>query len=460
MHDATPSTPRLRSTLMGGISYAFAPMLLSALGVPVMAYIIRRLGPEAYGEWSTAAALVATVTILANLGLRGAFVRTVARDPASAPQETAEQLGLRLALCLVAAAVALIACFALGYSDIVIKCTAIGCAGLLLVTVFTTLSDLLQALQRLHVVAAVSFLSGAILTVVSAVVIWQGGGPVALSAGYLIGPLLGAMLVMVIVQRGHFPVRMSWNPRRGWALFGESRHFTLQQIIGACSANSTLLLLPALVGPVGFGFFAAGGLLATRLAAVPEGLASAFYPALAREYANSPREAGRRLLRLLLLTTAMCIAMAGAITALSAPIANWLFKSEPALCGLVMRITIWSLPLVAIGSMMGYALNAAGKDRIHARLSFHVAWINLVLTAALVVQGGIIAAAWALPLRYLVLIAFFSPSFLPILLNPSREPRAAHPGRELRPGSKHRGLFRTTDSHPSPLRSQSDLTNA
>ncbi len=423
-----PSSPRLRWTLAGGLSYAFGPTLLSALGVPVMAYIIRCLGPQAYGEWSTAAALVAMVIILTNLGLRGAFVRSVARDPASAARATTDQLGLRLVLCLVAASVAIGSCLALGYSTTVLQCTAIASGGLVLLTVATTLSDLLQALHRLHVVAAVGFVSGAVLTAASALVVWRGGGPVALSAAYLIGPLLGAVMTVAIVQRRHFPVRVSWNPARGRALLTESRHFTIQQIVGACSANATLVLLPALVGPVAFGFFAAGTLLATRLAAVPEGLATAFYPVLAGGYANAPRETGRQTLRLMLLMTGLFVAIAALVAALAMPIAQWLFPSEPALCGRVMQITIWSLPLVAVGSVMGYALNAAGRDATHARLSFHVAWINLLLTVALVLTYGLIGAAWALPMRYLVLIALFAPSFLPIAFVPtsvSRYPAAA-----------------------------------
>ena len=71
---------------------------------------------------------------------------------------------------------------------------------------------------------------------------------------------------------------------------------------------------------------------------------------------------------------------------------------------------------------MGYALNAAGRDATHARLSFLVACVNLLLTVALVLRWGLIGASWALPLRYVVLIALFAPCFLRKHAAPSRDP--------------------------------------
>jgi O-antigen/teichoic acid export membrane protein len=231
------------------------------------------------------------------------------------------------------------------------------------------------------------------------------------------------VLTAAIVGRRYFPVRISMNLHRGWALLCGSRHFTAQQVIGAISANATQVLLPALAGPVSFGFFTAGALLAMRLAAIPEGLTTAFYPVLAGSYARSPHEAGRQNLRLMLLSIGICLPIAAGVTLVSSPVARWLFPSEPALCARVMQITIWSLPLLAIGGPMGYALNAAGRDATHARLSLIVAGLNLLLTVVLVLKWGLIGASWALPLRYIVLIALFAPCFVRSILEPAKELR-------------------------------------
>jgi hypothetical protein len=47
-----PRTPSsIRTTLIAGACLSLQPLLLNALSVPVMGYLIHRLGPEAYGQW-------------------------------------------------------------------------------------------------------------------------------------------------------------------------------------------------------------------------------------------------------------------------------------------------------------------------------------------------------------------------------------------------------------------------
>src|SRR3954463_158637 len=91
-----PACPSVRQTLRGAAALSVAPLALNLISVPALAYIIRRLGPANYAQWTTAAALLATCAVVSNPGLRGAFVRAVAAEPASAPVAVAEQLGLRL----------------------------------------------------------------------------------------------------------------------------------------------------------------------------------------------------------------------------------------------------------------------------------------------------------------------------------------------------------------------------
>src|SRR5437764_1361899 len=89
-----------RRTHVLGAAYLMAqPLLLNILSVPATAYIIRTLGPAAYGQWALGFALVTTASFLTNLGLRTTFVRFVAAHPAMAADKMAQQLGLRLSLC-------------------------------------------------------------------------------------------------------------------------------------------------------------------------------------------------------------------------------------------------------------------------------------------------------------------------------------------------------------------------
>ena len=88
----------LRKHTFGAACLIIQPVFLNVIGVPAMAYIIRRLGPGGYGQWMVATALVGALGIFSNPGLRTGFVRSVAQDPNCAQRALAEQLGLRMLL--------------------------------------------------------------------------------------------------------------------------------------------------------------------------------------------------------------------------------------------------------------------------------------------------------------------------------------------------------------------------
>src|SRR5687767_4669861 len=166
----------MSKAVLGGACMSLQPLLLSAIALPATAYVIRTLGPTDYGQWVMGVTLVAVTMFLSNLGLRGAFVRAVARDPASGARLLAEQLGLRIVLCVPAAVTALTACWLLGYSRTVFVCTAVTVACMILNTVATTVADLLQALHRLATVAAVNTVGSLLLTGISVAAAYSGAG--------------------------------------------------------------------------------------------------------------------------------------------------------------------------------------------------------------------------------------------------------------------------------------------
>jgi O-antigen/teichoic acid export membrane protein len=407
----TPTPPPMRRTLVAAASASLGPLALNALSVPAMAFIIRRLGPTGYGQWAVATSLLAVTAVLTNLGLRGAFVRAVAADPNSAPAALADQLGLRLALAAAASATVVAACGLLRYSRPVHQCVALGAVGLTLTTVATTLGDLLQALHRVRTLAAVNLAAGLSLTAASLVAAACAGGPVAIAAAYLTGPLFAAAALAVIVRRRcGCPVSIRWHGATFRRLIVSSRFFAAQQLLAVGGAQAEALLLPRLVGLQQFGFFNAGTLLASRLTALPDGLCTAAYPAMA-----AAGDAGRTgaLAARCLLVAAGGGAMVAACGSLAAePIGRLLFPGAPALFATVVRVTIWSLPLFGVESVMGYALNAAGADRAKARVSVPAAMASLAVSVALVATLGVTGACWSMLLRPAVRAAFLAPTFV------------------------------------------------
>jgi O-antigen/teichoic acid export membrane protein len=405
----TQSVPSVHRTLVGAICLSLQPLALAALSVPVIAIIIRRLGPEGYAQWMVSTSLLAVCAVLTSLGLRGAFVRRVAADPAASEGALADQLGLRLLLAGLAGIVVIAVCSLLGYPSPVLWCTVVGSAGVLLTTFATTMADMLQSHHRLKTLAGVNTVAGLALTGVSLLTAWSGAGPVAIAAAYLTGPVVSGAMLYTIVRRQICPVAVHWDVRRFWGLLVGSRFFAAQQLLAAGSAQAEALLLPRLIGLGQFGYFSAGAMLVNRLTALPDGLCTAAYPGMARAFAKGGVQ-GRSLVTKYLVIAAVggaVVAFAGVL--LADLIGRILFPNGSELFGTVAKVTIWALPLMAIDSVMGNALNAAGKDAAQARASVPAAVASLVGAATLVYGLGITGACWSMLLRPCVRIAFLAP---------------------------------------------------
>jgi O-antigen/teichoic acid export membrane protein len=405
----------LKKCLLGGACLSLQPLVLNALSLPVMALIIRALGPTSFGQWTMATSLIGALGIITNLGLRGAFIRHITHDPHSASSALAEQLGLRLILASAAAALAIILCLILNYPSIITACVAVAACAMILTTFATTLIDVLQATHRTPTVAAINLTAGLVLTAASIMVIWLGKGPLGLSLAYLAGPLTSVLATFILIRRD-MPIRIRCHPRNAARLLMRSRAFTAQQLLNSAPSYLDALLLPRLVGVTGFGFYTAGTLLPTRLAVVPDGLCTAAYPLLIQQFRDRPALAFRSAFLHLLMVTAACVFIALAITAAAGPIAQVLFPRQPAICRQVILLTIWALPLFGIETSLGYALNASGAAAAQARALFPATLANIFLTIILMAQLGLAGACIAIPLRFTVRIIALATCFVRSLI--------------------------------------------
>jgi O-antigen/teichoic acid export membrane protein len=388
------------------------PLLLNVIGLPAAMYIIRNLGPTAYGQWAVAGSLVATFGFLANMGLRMWFVREVSQYPDRLPAALAEVLGLRLLLALLAAGVSLTVCYALGYPAVVLQCTALSCVAMLLVVFGSAIADVLQSLQRLPAMSAVNLASGLILTVASVAAVWLGWGPVGVAGAYALGPLTAAILFTFMVYRLGLSLRMDLNVARFAELLIQVRSMGAQVLALNLATRAEALLVPKLVGVTQYGLFSAATMLGVRLEVIPDGLSAAYYPVIAALYRADPKAASREVAQYLLFTLLLSVPCVVIVSFLAAPISAVLFSDPVGACADVMRISIWSLPLLGAAYVMGYSLNAAGKETIAARCAISANVCSAALSVVLIWRFGLAGAAWSCVARDGIGVLFRCPWFI------------------------------------------------
>lgn len=406
-----PPVPGTRKVALSASHQAGQALILNAISVPVMAYIISHLGAAGFGQWATATALVSTITVLTNLGLRGSFVRAVARRPEKSRDDLSDQLSVRLLLCLITAPMAIAACVLLRHPPIIVACTAIAAMGIFPTVIAATFTDLLQGLHRMSIYATTNFVAGLVLTIASIVAVAMGGGPRLLCIAYLMGPVVSVTTLAFYVWRTVGPFRPRWHLRRFGVLLKESRYLAVPQLIGSLSSNAESLILPRLVASAQFGYFSAGLLVPQRLGAIPESLASALYPAMVQAHVKDPERSSETVMRYLLMTLSICLPVAVAIAFLAGPIAAVLFSKNLEVCRNVIRATIWWLPLAGVEQVIGYGLISAGLDKVQARISIQSAAISLVMSSILISQFGIVGACVSYLCRIVVKLSLAAPPF-------------------------------------------------
>jgi O-antigen/teichoic acid export membrane protein len=230
-----------------------------------------------------------------------------------------------------------------------------------------------------------------------------------MAAAYLTGPLLSALFLGVVVNRSICALRVRWNPARFMGLLAGSRHFAAQQLLFAGSAQAEGVISPRLLGMQQFGCFTAGSMLGSRFGVLPDSLCAAAYPGLVRAWSRGRRDWARAVHAYLAVALVGGLAVAFAGWAAAGPLGRLLLPGHAADFASVARITIWMVPLLGVELVMGYALNAAGRDALQAKLAVPAAIIGLAASAGLVWGFGLIGASWSMVLRPVIRGAFLAP---------------------------------------------------
>jgi O-antigen/teichoic acid export membrane protein len=393
------------------IYLSIQPLIINVIGVPAAAYFIRRLGPSGFGQWMLATSLVTTLSFIANLGLRTRFVRTIAQFPENTEVALAEQLGLRFLLSCVAAILAMTLCSILKYPVIVFHCVMVAAFGATLSVLAGTLIDVLQAFQQFKSIATNNFITGIFVTAVTVIAIWRGADAFGLSVAYLAAPATSLIGLGVIVQKHHCQIRIRINKARYHAMLTETSAQGVQQFVGTVQERVEQFLLPKIIGIAGFGYFAASTILPNRLAIVPDSIITFYYPTISRYSNENENQAKQYVVQLLWIALLACIPIAIMVFNLAPCIAVILFRSRPDVCTGIIRVTIWSVPLLAVQYSISCALQAAGRIRQTAQSTTWAAALNMIIAYGLVSQWGLQGACWSWLIRPAVTSLILLPGF-------------------------------------------------
>ncbi|MEM8530184.1 MAG: flippase [Chloroflexota bacterium] len=371
--------------------------------------IIRNLGDDVYGQYTTIVAYGAIFIFFADLGLSPYAVREIARwrDAPDGIERVntlfGNLLALRFCLSIVAGLMIVVSAWLTGQPLIIIGAILLNAFGLVIYSVHGASEAVLAGFERLDINAGARVVYQLLFVVGGGVALWYSMGYYGLIAATLIAITWMTYICWRGVQRlGLRPKRPTFHT---WpALIRISIPFGIIGFTLGLSYKFDTLLLQHFFDYDTAGHYNAAYTLVFSSFMLSNIINTALYPSLARQSATASETLPmiyERAIRYLLMI-GLPIAVGG--WALSGQIIPFLYETEfmPAIP--VLQIIIWTVPLMFMTEFLGYAVVISGQERRVARAVIISTTCNILINILVIPRFGIIGAAVTTVFTELVLV--------------------------------------------------------
>jgi len=377
--------------ILGNTGWLFFDKILRmGVGLLVIIWMARYLGPEQYGLFSYACAFTVLFSAIATLGLDGIVIRNIVRDD-SYKEAT---LGAAFALKLVGGAAALL----LSVGSIVLLrpgetlthwLVGITAAGMLF-QAFDTIDFWFQSqVQSKYVVYArsVAFTFVAIIKIVLILMkapliafAWAGLAEVAIAS---IG------LVLVYQARGHNIRAWTATLTQGRNLLRDSWPLILSGIMIMIYMRIDQVMIGDMVGNAEVGVYSAAVRLAEAWYFIPMAVVGSVFPSIVEAKTISEELFYERLQRLYNLMALMAYLVALPITLAGEWLITTFFGAEYSRAGFMLSVLVWAGLFVNLGVARSSFLTTMNWTRVHFMTVFLGCVVNVGLNYLLIpVYGG------------------------------------------------------------------------
>lgn len=314
-----------KSRIVANSAVLMAGQLITwVLTMAFTVYVVRRIGPVGWGDFSIATALTALVTTVAALGIGTLMVRDIARDHSLAPSMIGTALLIRAACAIPCLLVIGFIAFVAGYPAHTKLVVLILSVGMVFQMLTSPLTAGFQAFEHMKYNSFSDVIAKAILSLVSIGLVFAHQGVVAVSVVSSVAYLLVLFLNFRWWRSfGRISLRVDWKLIRYLVIGGLPFWATgvfLTVYVYIDSVMLSFMTTPAVVG-----YYGVPTKLFATLLFVPVILGTAVYPALSRAYQNSPHDLTRIVRRSFNLLACFSIPVAVGGMILAYPIIEQLY---------------------------------------------------------------------------------------------------------------------------------------
>ena len=350
-------------------------------GGTVSIYAVRQFSTVAWGQYSTALALIAIFTVVAGPGISTLALREMSdsSDSESLSRVFSTASTSIIASACIAVALLFLSFATLGYSREVLIVGAIASPLLFLDPVLALVQAAFNARQLLMYVAWFQVARALAYCTFGIVIVANGVGPAGLAAVTVSATLFGLVVALSLFHtRLHARVRVSLQLRTAMRFLGVALPIAGIGVVGIVYDRLDIIMLSRLGTSEDVARYTVPYNLVQLTWIIPSVVSAAFYPLLSRALKDNVVEARRLFLLIvrgfLFLSVPISLALA-----LSGPVlVPFVFGSRYAPSASVLAILVWTSVLGFQNYILWYAVLAIHKERT-------VLWIQL---AGLVVNAA------------------------------------------------------------------------
>jgi O-antigen/teichoic acid export membrane protein len=394
-------------------------VMLKGVNFFYQVYVVRSLGDDRFGQFSTAVAWVGLFSIVAELGVTQFAMREIARDRSRVRTLFWNVAMLRLAIALIGIGSITLGAYWVGYSTVIVQAVMVYTLTFVISALASPLDAVLTAHERLDQVSITGVASQLSSALLGTFVLAADLGVVAFTATGLLAMLPGVALAMRYARGNGIDLRPMRIDLRGWpALIRGGLPFAIISLMLIISFSIDTVMLSWHVSDAEVGWYNVAYGFAGSLLFFFTGLSDAMVPSLAKTYVEAPDAVAdwyRRMLRMIIIF-GLPMALGGML--LAGPLMAFLYGPEYTQAALVFRLIVWDAPLLMYTSFCGNMTTVTGAERAAARIYGINALANIVLNAFAIPAYGIMGAAVVTVLTDLVGVLQFMRLFSRTLAAP------------------------------------------
>ncbi len=398
-----------RSLIKNSTAFLIGDTITKILSFIFNVYVVRQLGGERFGFYSTALAYTGIFSIIGDLGMTQYAIREIARGRQKIDNMFWDLVAIRLILSVVATIFTTAsAAFVAGYDNSMVLGIFIACIGFFFHAFFGPIEIILRGHERIDYLSVLNTLTQASFILAGTVVLLSGYTFHSLIVASYIGvPFLTLLGVYFVKRLNLATLKIQINPQTWLPILKHSLPFALITFTLMAAQDLDTVLLSLWRSPEEVGWYKAAYNLIFKLLFIRNAIMPALMPQMSRYYGTSKERVGQTFNFAFKFLWAISLPIAIGTSIMAKPLTIFLYTEEFSQSAIALAILIWSVPLLNLSSLCGGMTTATDKENKAVRVYTLAAILNLTTNLIAIPIWGYVGSAVATVLTETITLVFF-----------------------------------------------------